>query len=81
MLIDGYKRLLYVKDEELLKDYILHQNDNVMIFRCIDETLDEMSLYNEKNIEFIKKYNSDDEIYLEGDYNRLKQVLVNIIKK
>ena len=46
----------------------------------LDETLDEMSLYNEKNIEFIKKYNSDDEIYLEGDYNRLKQVLVNIIK-
>lgn len=46
----------------------------------LDETIDEMSFYNEKNIEFVKKYNSDDEIYIEGDYNRLKQVLVNIIK-
>lgn len=46
----------------------------------LDEIVDEMSLYNENKVEYIKKYDSLDEIYLEGDYNRLKQVLVNIIK-
>ena len=40
-----------------------------------DETISEMSLY---DIKYIKKYK--DEIYIEADYNRLKQVLINIFK-
>ena len=35
-----------------------------------------MALY--KNVKFVKKY--EDEIYISGDYNRLKQVLINIFK-
>ncbi len=46
----------------------------------LDETIEEMSLYNDKKVKYIKKYDSEDEIYLNGDYNRLKQVLVNVIK-
>ena len=43
-----------------------------------DEVIEEMSLYKEHKIKYIKQY--DDEIYIEGDYNRLKQVILNILK-
>ena len=49
--------------------------DLAMLF---DEVVEEMSLYKEQKIKYVKQYN--DEIYVEGDYNRLKQVILNIFK-
>lgn len=37
-------------------------------------------LINSKKINFISNIDYDEELYLEGDYERLKQVLVNVIK-
>ena len=60
---------LCLRKIELIKE----EMDLTLLF---DETIEEMSLY--KNIKFIKKY--DDEIYVNADYNRLKQVFINIFK-
>ena len=67
----------------LLKDFlslrkITLDNEEFDLAVLFDETISEMSLYNGNKIKYIKKY--DDELYVEGDYNRLKQVLINIFK-
>lgn len=64
----------------LLKDFLSLRKislDKEEMDLCLlfDETISEMSLY---DIKYIKKYK--DEIYIEADYNRLKQVLINIFK-
>jgi len=49
------------------------------ISMLLDDIYDSFKLLtNNKNIKL--EYNDSDEVYIEGDYNRLKQVLVNIIK-
>ena len=69
------RTLILLKDFLSLRKITLEKEilDLAILF---DETIEEMSLYNK--IEYIKKY--DDEIYVFGDYNRLKQVMINIIK-
>lgn len=69
----------------LLQDFLclrkIKINKEVLdLTMLLDETIEEMQFYNGKKIEYVKKYDSEDEIYLDGDYNRLKQVFVNIIK-
>jgi len=50
------------------------------IVLLLEETTDSMSpLFKKNNVE-IDMDLEDDEVYIDGDYNRLKQVLVNIIK-
>ena len=74
------ERTLVIMDDFL--DYTKIKVDkNIMdINYLLEDTLGSMSsLFNSKNI-LTKFKTSDDEVFINGDYNRLKQVLVNIIK-
>lgn len=70
---------------ELLKDFssisksINIKREKIDISMLIDDIDDEMKFIATKNIKF-KCQNIEDEIYVNGDYDRLKQVLINIIK-
>lgn len=64
------------KDEELLKKYIDNMNDNVIILRCIDESLDERKsiiklLKNKCKVEEVKKL----------DYKELHEYITNMLKE
>ena len=69
------------KDEQILKEYIEHQNDNVIIFRCIDETLDERKaltkLIKEK-CKLIKCEKLDYKLLSEYVTNMFKEEKINI---
>lgn len=73
------------KTLNLLQDFsacnkIKIEPDIVDITLLIDEIKDNLSLmFDKKNINF-KIESLEDEIYIYGDYNRLNQVLLNIIK-
>lgn len=73
------------KTLNLLQDFsacnkIVLDCDIVDITLLIDEIRENFSLlFNKNNINFIVQ-NCDDEIYVYGDYNRLNQVFLNIIK-
>jgi len=74
------ERTLIIMDDFL--DYSkIKLNKNIMdIVLLLEETTDSMSpLFKKNNVE-IDMDLEDDEVYIDGDYNRLKQVLVNIIK-
>jgi len=68
----------------LLKDFLLVSKikldiDILDINLVIEDSLESLkTLIKEKNIEFI--FNEDEEIYINGDYNRLIQVIINIVK-
>ena len=74
------ERTLVIMDDFL--DYTKIKVDkNIMdINYLLEDTLGSMSsLFNSKNI--LTKFKiGDDEVFINGDYNRLKQVLVNVIK-
>ncbi len=90
--IDHSKKYIPIIKSEIERTLVLLQDflclrklkidkDIMDLTILLEETLDEITLYEEiKKVSYIKKYNVDDEILIEGDYNRLKQVLVNIIK-
>lgn len=69
----------------LLQDFLLINKSNLDldimdINMLIEETMDKLSpLLEENDIKLDLKL-IDDEIYINGDYNRLSQVLINIIK-
>lgn len=70
---------------DIMEDYLLYWRYNVQ-FDYLDANLllndvynDFKSLYDGKNVDIDFNYN-EDEIFIKGDYNKLKQVLVNIIK-
>ena len=68
----------------LLKDFSdvskLNIEKNIMeVNMLLEDVCDESKMIFKSNMKF--KYNiSDDEVYINGDYNRLKQVLINVIK-
>lgn len=45
----------------------------------LDDVCDEADLILDNNIKFISDI-KDDDVYIEADYNRIKQVLINVIK-
>lgn len=57
-------------------------NLDIMNLSClIEDTVESMRImFNAHKIEVLFDYDSDDEICINGDYNRLKQVLVNMLK-
>ena len=74
------ERTLIIMDDFL--DYTkIKVNKNIMdVIMLLEDTLDSMNPLFEKNEVKIQTDLIDDEIYIDGDYNRLKQVLVNIFK-
>ena len=69
----------------LLQDFMLVNQDNVEldimdINLLLEEVINKLKpMLEEKNIKFEKKL-IDDEIYINGDYKRLSQVFINLIK-
>lgn len=68
----------------LLKDFsnvskLNIEKSIIEINMLLEDVCDEAGLILKNNIEF-KNEISDEEIYINGDYNRLKQVLINVIK-
>ena len=70
----------------LLQDFLdcnhLKINKDILDINMLLNEVEEecRPLINNKKINFISNIDYDDELYLEGDYERLKQVLVNVIK-
>ena len=64
------------KDEELLKRYIENMNDNIIILRCIDESLDER-----KSIIKLLKSNCKVEEVKKLDYKELHEYVTNMLKE
>ena len=77
---DEIEKILLLLQDFLAINKIKIQNEIMDINLLLEELIHQISpMLNDKNIKF--KYNiSDDEIFIEGDYNRLNQVLINIIK-
>lgn len=69
-------RTLILMQDFLSLNKLKIDKDLMDITMLLDETIDEMSLYGKITI----NKNYDEEFYVDGDYNRLKQVLVNIFK-
>ena len=68
----------------LLKDFsdvskVNVERESMDITLLIEDVCDEISLAFDTNINFLCDF-PDDEVYIWGDYNRLKQVLINLIK-
>lgn len=70
----------------LLQDFLdcnhLKVNKDILDINMLLSDVEEecRPLVNSKKINFISNTDYDEELYLEGDYERLKQVLVNVIK-
>lgn len=70
----------------LLQDFLdcnrLKINKDILDINMLLNEVEEecRPLINSKKINFISNIDYDEELYLEGDYERLKQVLVNVIK-
>lgn len=70
----------------LLQDFLdcnhLKINKDILDINMLLSDVEEecRPLVNSKKINFISNIDYDEELYLDGDYERLKQVLVNIIK-
>jgi len=88
---DHFKYIVIVKDEIekiliLLQDFLSMNKIQIKkeildINLLLGEIIDQFEpVLKEKNIEFKHEIDLDEEIFIEGDYNRLSQVLVNIIK-
>ena len=56
------------------------EKDIVDIYMLLDDTIEIMKPLFKKNHIKINFNNNDEEVYLDLDYNRMKQVLVNILK-
>jgi len=77
---DEIDRTLTIMNDFLNLTKLNIEKDIIDLSMLIDDiTLSIESLLNSYNIHFICE-NKEDEIYIEGDYNRLKQVFINLIK-
>lgn len=77
---DEINRTLILMDDFLDYTKVQIEKDIVDIYMLLEETTDIMKpLFKKSNIK-INLYIDDEELYLDLDYNRMKQVLVNILK-
>ena len=73
-------RTLYLLEDFLAMNKIKIKKEIIDINLLLEEVSDHFHLmFKEKNIYFDNKIN-DDEVYINGDYNRLTQVFLNIFK-
>ena len=75
---DEIERTLVLIQDFLCLRKIKIEKEELDLSILFDEVIEEMSLYQDKKIKYVKQY--DDELYIEGDYNRLKQVILNMLK-
>lgn len=75
------KRTLILLQDFLDCNHLKINKDILDINMLLSEVEEECKpLMNNKKINYISSIDYEDELYLEGDYERLKQVLVNVIK-
>lgn len=73
-------RTLVIMDDFLDYSKIKIEKDIIDMNMLLEDTLDSLNYIFKKNAITVHKHLLDDEIYIDGDYNRLKQVLVNVFK-
>ena len=73
-------RTLVIMDDFLDYTKIKVTKDIMDANYLLEDTLNSMNLLLKKNNVDLKVNIPDDEVFIEGDYNRLKQVIVNILK-
>ena len=77
---DEIQRLLTILQDFLMLNKINLDLDIMDLNMLIEDTISKLNpLLKEKNIK-LKNNIIDDEIYINGDYNRLSQVIINILK-
>ncbi len=74
------ERTLSLMDDYLEYTKVKINKDVVDIYMLIDEVITSLNLFLKENHIILNTNIPDDELYLEIDYNRIKQVLVNILK-
>ena len=77
---DEISRTLILMDDFLDYTKIQIEKDIVDIYILLEDTIDIMQPLFKKNHIRLDYTDKDDELYLNLDYNRMKQVLVNILK-
>lgn len=70
-IINDFTELSKIKIEKDILDINMLIYDTVDIIKLI---------FDKKDITFINNVSSEEEVYIMGDYNRLKQVLINLFK-
>ena len=80
ILKEEIKKTLFLLQDFLAINKIKIEKDVVDINFLLENVFKNFYLMlNEKNIKFVDKM-IDDEIFIEGDYNRLTQVIINVVK-
>lgn len=77
---DEISRTLILMDDFLDYTKIQVEKDIVDIYMLLENTIEIMKPLFKKHHIIINCNNLDDEVYIELDYNRMKQVLVNVLK-
>ena len=73
-------RTLVIMDDFLDYSKIKINKDIIDINILIEDTLDSLNYLFKKNEIILNQNLDEEEIYIDGDYNRLKQVLINVFK-
>lgn len=73
-------RTLLILKDFLSLNKIKIEKDIMDINLLVEEVIDSVSPLTKQNKIIIEESLIDDEVYINGDYNRLKQVLINLVK-
>lgn len=73
-------RTLLILNDFLSLNKVKIDKDIMDINLLVDDVIDSISPLAKQNKIIIEQQLLDDEVYINGDYNRLKQVLINVIK-
>ena len=74
------ERTLNLMDDYLEYTKIKLNKDVADIYMLLDEVIDSLNLFFKENNIILEMNLPDDELFLDIDYNRIKQVLINILK-
>ena len=74
------ERTLIIMDDYLEYTKVKITKDIADIYMLLNEVIESLKLFFKQNNIILETNIPDDELYLEFDYNRLKQVIVNLLK-